>query len=68
MAVDGKMTEVQRQCEALGGSPMSAELWTTAVELNDTLTQVGKLELRMRQAAREAGITDSQWNAIRRPG
>lgn len=61
-----EMRKAQRICEAIGPSPVTAELWSTAVALSDTRTELARLEFKVYEAARSVGITDEQWNSIRR--
>ncbi|PQE02567.1 hypothetical protein CYL16_03325 [Mycobacterium sp. EPG1] len=65
MALDDELSKVQRLCEAVGHTPLTSELWTTAVAMNDTRTEVAKLQARLHEVAISVGMTDAQWNALR---
>jgi hypothetical protein len=57
-----ELAEAQRMCAATG----DGELWSAAVGLNDALTAYRCTDSRVYHAAREVGITDEQWRAIKR--
>jgi hypothetical protein len=57
-----ELAEAQRMCAATG----DGELWSAAVGLNDALTAYRCTDSRVYHAAREVGITDDQWRAIKR--
>lgn len=64
--VDYRTMRVQRICAAFRGEhKYVSELWVTAVELSDKLTELDQLERRVSQfAERERGITREQWRQI----
>ena len=58
-----ELERAQRLCEALGGD---TEHWLAVVALNDALTAYWTSDKRVYLAAREVGLTDEQWRAIKR--
>ena len=61
-AVQRNMTEARYLCTATG----DGKLWADAVAMSDALTTYREGETRAYVAAREAGITNGQWRAIKR--
>lgn len=57
-----EMENAENVCRVTGDT----ELWAAAVALNDALTEHRAQFGRVIKAAREAGITDEQWPAIKR--
>ena len=57
-----ELAEAQRMCAVTG----EGELWSAVVALNDALTTYRCTDSRVYHAAREVGITDDQWRAIKR--
>lgn len=60
--VVGELARAQRVCAATG----DGEHWSLAVALNDALTQYRLNETRMYHAARDVGISNDRWDAIKR--
>lgn len=59
-----ELGKAQRVCTAIGPGPHSTELWTAAVELSESWTQIQRLHARLKAAARSTGMTEQQWAAI----
>jgi hypothetical protein len=59
--VAGELERAQRACAAIG----DGEHWAAAVALNDALTALRLSDSRVSHAAREVGITNEQWQAIK---
>jgi hypothetical protein len=57
-----KLRQAEQMCKATGDT----EHWTVAVALNDALTDYYRSDLRIYRAALSVGITDEQWQAIKR--
>jgi hypothetical protein len=55
------MGRAQRVCEVT----RDTDLWLAAVDLNDALTAYFRSNVRVYNAAREVGITDETWRAIK---
>ncbi|CAN5549595.1 hypothetical protein BH11ACT6_BH11ACT6_29850 [soil metagenome] len=65
-AIAKELERAQRICETLGpDAPMAVELWTEAVAVSDGWSRVSQLDRLLYQAAREAGLTDEAWRAIK---
>lgn len=64
--VDYRTMRVQKICAAFRGEhKYVSELWVTAVELSDKLTELDQLERKVSHfAERERGITREQWRQI----
>jgi hypothetical protein len=58
-----QLEQAQRLCQPLGGD---TEHWPAVVALNDALSAYYRSDPRIYRAAREVGITDEQWQAIKR--
>jgi hypothetical protein len=63
--VEDEMDQIRRVCEAVGESPLTAELWAAAVQLGDTWTECQWLNKRLFDATRDAGINADEFYAIR---
>ena len=42
----------------------NTELWTAAVELNDTWTQIQRLHAHLKAVALSTGLTNQQWATV----
>lgn len=60
-AIAREMEMAQRVCAATGDT----ELWTATEDLNTAFTAYFRSNRRVYDAAREVGITDQQWRAIK---
>ena len=63
--IDTDIRRAKRVCLALGPSPATGELWSSVVELGDSLTRYLSVERELRSAAAAVGRTDEQWQAIK---
>jgi ribonuclease PH len=57
-----KLRQAEQMCRATG----DADHWAATVALNDALTDYYVSDLRIYRAAMSVGITDEQWQAIKR--
>lgn len=62
--VERELEAAQRICEAVG----APALWAEAVCVSDAWASYHRELDRVREAARGVGITDEQWEAIKRGG
>jgi hypothetical protein len=60
-AVVDELANAQRVCAATG----DGEHWAAAVALSDALTALRVSDRRVYRAARDIGLTDEQWRAIK---
>lgn len=58
-----ELERAQRLCEAMGGD---TEHWLSVVALNDALSEYYRSDLRIYRTALSIGITDEQWQSIKR--
>lgn len=56
-----ELERAQRLCEAT----KDTEHWLAAVALNDALTEFYRSDRRIYEAAREVGVSDQQWHALK---
>jgi hypothetical protein len=56
-----ELAEAERVCAATG----DGELWSAVVALNDALPTYRLSDTRVYRVAREVGINDEQWRAIK---
>lgn len=57
--------KVKRVCEALGSSPATDELWSSAVAMSEALSRYLAADAELQDAARSVGLSDEQWQAIK---
>lgn len=63
--IDREQAKAQRVCEAIGHTPATTELWTSLVDMADTLSRYQELDEELHETARSVGITEEQWRAIK---
>jgi hypothetical protein len=63
--VDRELSNAQRVCGAVGPGAVTTELWLAAVSLSSALGEYQRLERKLSTAAREVGIDEAAWQAIR---
>ncbi len=67
-AIECELARIQRLSEAVGPSPVVAELWSHATTVGDSWSEVLRLHDHLAQEAEAVGISAEQWSAIRDGG
>lgn len=63
--IEREQQRAQRLCQAAGHSALTAELWSSVVELSDALTAYHDADRQLEHAAHQSGISPDRWHAIK---